>query len=90
MEGFGPIDPADDGRPFHADWEARIYALNLGLLRNGAYALDEFRDAVERLPPARYVTLSYYERWLEAVESLLLAKGHLVSADLDAPEAVVE
>jgi hypothetical protein len=23
MEGFGPLDPADDGQPFLADWEAR-------------------------------------------------------------------
>ncbi|MGH9023233.1 MAG: hypothetical protein ACRDV9_09065, partial [Acidimicrobiia bacterium] len=80
----GPIDPADDGKPFRADWEARIFALNLGLLRKGAYALDEFRDSVERIPPARYVTASYYERWLEGIESLLVAKGHLAPADLEA------
>lgn len=84
MEGFGSIDPADDGKPFHADWEARVYALNIGLLRKGAYAVDEFRDAVEHIPPARYLTASYYERWLEGIEWLLVVKGHLTPDDLDA------
>lgn len=83
MEGFGAVDPSDDGRPFHADWEARVYALNFGLLRHRLYALDEFRDAIERIPPARYVTASYFERWLEAIESLLVAKGVIEQSDLE-------
>lgn len=75
MEGFGPIDPADDGQPFHADWEARVYALNVALLRRGVYQLDEFRDAIERLEPAVYLESSYYQRWLAAIEDLLGRKG---------------
>lgn len=75
MEGFGPVDPADDGQPFHADWEARVYALNTALLRRGVYQLDEFRDAIERLAPAVYLESSYYQRWLAAIEDLLARKG---------------
>jgi hypothetical protein len=84
MEGFGPIDPSDDGRPFHADWEARVYALNLALVGRGVYTLDEFRDAVERTPAARYLAAPYYERWLEGVERLLVEKGVIKTGDLDA------
>ena len=29
----------------------KLYALNTVLVRRGAYTLDEFRDAVERMPP---------------------------------------
>jgi nitrile hydratase len=84
MEGFGPVDPADDGQPFEADWEARIYAVHLALLRRGVYGLDEHRDAIERLPPARYLAASAYERWLEAIETLVVEKGLISAADLDA------
>jgi len=68
--GFGEITTEDDGAAFHADWEARVYALNTALLRRGVYNLDQFRDALERMPPAEYLAASYYERWLAAIETL--------------------
>ncbi len=75
MEGFGPVAVTADDPAFRADWEARVYALNTALLRAGVYRLDEFRDAVERMPPARYLEASYYERWLAAIQTLLIEKG---------------
>lgn len=83
-EGFGPVDPSDDGEPFHADWEARVYAVQAALLSRGAYTLDEFRDAIERLDPRTYLELSYYERWLAAIEDLVARKGILNPAELGA------
>ena len=80
MQGFGPIDTADDAEPFHADWEARVFGLNSALIRRGAYNLDEFRDAVERMPPELYLKSSYYERWFYAIRTLLVRKG-VVGAD---------
>ena len=68
--GFGEVDATDDKVAFHADWEARVFALNSALLRRGVYNLDQFRDAIERMPPARYLAASYYERWLTAIETL--------------------
>ena len=73
--GFGPVPPEDGGEPFHADWEARVFALNRALLRRGVYNLDEFRDAVERIPPEDYLSASYYERWLRAIETLVAERG---------------
>jgi nitrile hydratase subunit beta len=78
--GFGPVPRHEDGRPFAADWEARVYALNGALRSKGVYTVDEFRDAIERIPPAEYVALSYYERWLRAIETLLTGKGLLAKA----------
>lgn len=84
--GFGPIDPDPAERPaFHADWEARVFALNSVLLRRGVYNLDEFRDAIERMPPRDYLASSYYERWLAAIETLLHEKGALPDADAPGP-----
>jgi nitrile hydratase len=68
--GFGALRIEADEPPFHADWEARVYALNGALLRRGVYNLDQFRDAVESIPPEEYLGASYYERWLLAIESL--------------------
>ena len=71
----GNIDVADDGAPFHNEWEARVFAINRLLLSRGIYTLDEFRNAVERMSPQAYHDASYYERWLHGIETLLEEKG---------------
>ena len=73
--GFGELKIEADEPPFHADWEARVYALNGALLRRGRYNLDQFRDAIERIPPEQYLRAGYYERWLLAMESLTEGLG---------------
>ena len=75
QSGFGPVPLGDDGQPFHADWEARVYALNGVLRSRGIYNVDEFRDAIERIPAAEYLDASYYERWLRAIETLLAERS---------------
>src|SRR5436853_7635159 len=73
MTTFGPV-PRDETSPFHAEWEKRF----AGLMRNVPEHLfygDEFRHAIERLDPAVYLSATYYERWLGAVERLLIEKG---------------
>ena len=75
MQGFPAVVEEPDEPPFHADWEAHVFALNGALLRRGIYNLDEFRDAVERMPAQEYLAASYYERWLAAITTLLAEKG---------------
>ena len=77
MHGFGPLAIERDEPPFHHEWEARVFAINALLQRQGWYTLDEFRDALERMPPAEYLAASYYERWLFALETLVREKGVL-------------
>lgn len=83
LQGFGDVEPEFDESPFHADWEAHVYALNRALIGRGTYNLDEFRDAIERMPPAEYLAASYYERWLTAIEMLLERKGVVFTAELE-------
>ncbi len=66
-----------DEPPFHHEWEARVFAINRFFLQRGTYTLDEFRDAIERIDPELYRRASYYERWLDAIETLLAKKGVL-------------
>jgi nitrile hydratase len=75
MRGFQPIIVEPDEPPFHADWEAHVFAINSALIRGGVYNLDEFRDAVERIPPGEFMAASYYERWFIAISALLVEKG---------------
>lgn len=82
MQGFGTIDTVTDDEPFHADWEAHVFALNRALIRRGVYNLDEFRDAIERMPPAEYLGASYYERWLAGITTLLTEKGVVPAGEI--------
>jgi hypothetical protein len=82
MQGFGPLQQQSDDTPFHADWEAHVFALNLVLIGRGIYNLDEFRDAIERMPALDYLASSYYEKWLRAITTLLAEKGVLTEEEL--------
>jgi nitrile hydratase subunit beta len=82
MQGFGPIEQEADEPPFHADWEAHVFALNRALIGRGVYNLDEFRDAIERMPPQQYLVSSYYEKWLHAITTLLVEKGVLSAQEV--------
>jgi nitrile hydratase len=77
---------------FHADWERRIFALNLAMGAWRRWNLDMSRYARELMPPAEYLTTTYYEHWLFGLELLLEQKGLLQSDELarvrDAPDTV--
>ncbi len=79
MHGFGRVRAEPDEPVFHASWEGRVLAMQLRA-RGRIYNMDEFRHAIERMPAARYLDAGYYERWLTAVETLLVEKG-VVSAE---------
>ena len=78
MMGYGPVRAEADEPVFHADWEARMFALS-GLV-GGGWNLDEDRSACESMPPADYITTSYYEHWLYGLTTLLQSYG-LASLD---------
>src|SRR3712207_9282185 len=86
MAGFPAIVEEPDEPPFHADWEAHVFALNGALIKRGVYNLDEFRDAIERMPPEEYLAASYYERWFTAITTLLAEKGVALPDELDVPQ----
>ena len=82
MQGFPPVRQETGEPPFHADWEAHVFALNRALIGRGVYNLDEFRDAIERMPPQEYLAASYYEKWLRGITVLLAEKGVLTGEEL--------
>lgn len=83
FQGFGAIDTGDDPEPYHADWEARVVGLVNALRAQGIFNTNEFRDAIESMPPSEYLATSYYERWFRAVCTLLERKGVIRAGELD-------
>ena len=81
MHGFGAVVP--DGAVFHEDWEARLFALSEISSGIGITA-GHFREAIESMPPAAYLTASYYERWLFGLERRLQRAGTLAPGDVEA------
>jgi nitrile hydratase beta subunit len=84
MMAFGPVEPEADEPPFHAEWEGRVLGLNLAANATGAWNLDMGRHAREALPPAEYLSSTYYEIWLSGLERLVVKYGLLSEAELAA------
>jgi nitrile hydratase len=86
MHGFGQLQIERDEPVFHQRWEGIVRAM-MARTNGRFYNLDEFRHAIERMPPDEYLRASYYERWLHAVETLLQEKGVLAQeAPAPAPD----
>jgi nitrile hydratase subunit beta len=78
--GFGPIELEENEPNFHAKWEERAFAITLAMGATGSWTLDASRFARETLPPAVYLSSSYYEIWTRGLEKLVVENG-LVSSD---------
>jgi len=84
MHGFGPVTPEPNEPVFHSDWERRTFALALATMGSGRVNVDEYRRVIERMPPVDYLAASYYERWLHAIEALLVEKQLISPDEIDA------
>jgi nitrile hydratase subunit beta len=82
MHGFGPVIREQNEPVFHSDWEKRVFAMTLTAMGRRVCNVDEFRRTIERMPPAGYLAASYYEKWLHALESLLVEKGVVTPEEL--------
>ena len=83
MHGMGPIVLEEDEPVFHAEWERRIFALMRAMSVWERWNIDMSRHARERIPPARYLGSSYYERFLHSLETLLVEKEFLTQEEIE-------
>lgn len=89
VEGFGPLTIEEDEPFFHHEWEARVMAMRLLMGFWRKWNIDAGRHSVERLPPADYLSLTYYEKWLASLIDLMVT-ANLVTADEAASGQVAE
>jgi len=84
MHGFGAIDTEADDRAFHAEWEGRVFAINLAITAATGQSLDAGRAGIESLPPADYLNLPYFGRWFAALCRSLETSGIFTAEQMQA------
>ena len=87
MHGMGPIRREENEPVFHETWEGRVYAINRALGAWGKWNIDAGRHGIEVLPPADYLRMSYYEKWLVRNMALLVQHGLVTQAELESGKA---
>jgi hypothetical protein len=84
----GPVERAEHD---YAMWEKRTDAMLRILTRDRhIIRVDELRRAIESIPPKDYETMSYYERWITAIETLIIEKGLLTREEIDRRVETIE
>ena len=85
MQDMGPIRREHDEPIFHAEWERRVFALF-----NAVPDVDVpyGRYQIELIPPADYLRMSYYEKWLTALAQILTKTGMVTPAEIESGKAV--
>ena len=75
MHGMGPIVEERNEPVFHDEWEGRIFAMNLAMGAWRKWNIDASRHARELIPPAEYLRMTYYERWVSGLLQLIVKSG---------------
>lgn len=79
----GPVDRTEHEPSF---FEQRVDAM-MRLLSHparGHFTVDAMRRSIESLPPEDYFGLGYYERWIRTIRQLVIEKGLITEAELEA------
>ncbi|MBZ5579142.1 MAG: nitrile hydratase subunit beta [Acidobacteriia bacterium] len=83
MHGMGLIQHEKNEPVFHEAWEGRVYAMNRALGAFGKWNIDASRHGIELLPPADYLRMSYYEKWLTRNIALLVQHGLVTREEME-------
>jgi nitrile hydratase beta subunit len=78
--GHGPVVAEPNEPVFHAEWEKRAFALTLAMAMPGQWNIDMSRFARENRPAGEYLSMSYYQLWFYALETMLKERS-LVTDD---------
>lgn len=80
MQDMGPIQREKDEPVFHAEWERRTFAL-FNAVDVGEW--PRIRYQIELIPPADYLRMSYYEKWLTALVPLVTQAGMVTPSEIE-------
>ena len=80
LPGAGPIDQSQHDL---SDWEILADAVNQALGVRGIKRTDEMRRAREEMDSAAYRNMTYYERWIASIETILIEKKILTREEID-------
>jgi nitrile hydratase len=80
---MGAVQREKNEPVFHQRWEGRVWGMMWLGSAWGKWNLDAMRHAIERIPPADYLRMSYYEKWLAALVDLVTGRGLVTRAELE-------
>jgi nitrile hydratase beta subunit len=80
---MGPVQREKNEPVFHQGWEGRVWGMMWLGSAWGKWNLDAMRHAIERIPPADYLRMSYYEKWLAALVDLVTGGGLVTRAEVE-------
>jgi nitrile hydratase len=83
QQNMGPVQYEKNEPVFRAPWEARVDALDRSMRAWRKWNLDAHRHALELLPPADYLRMSYYERWLNRLVTQIVKYGFVSQEEID-------
>jgi nitrile hydratase len=83
MHGMGPLVEEKNEPVFHHEWEGRIFAMNLAMGGWRKWNLDASRHSRELIPPADYLRMSYYEKWVAGLVELMVQSGLTTLAEIE-------
>jgi nitrile hydratase len=83
MQDMGAVQREKNEPVFHQRWEGRVWGMMWLGSAWGKWNLDAMRHAIERIPPADYLRMSYYEKWLAALVDLVTGRGLVTRAELE-------
>ena len=66
------------------DFDREIDAMRQILGAKKLMSVDEMRRAIEAIPEADYLRMTYYQRWLRSITDNMLTKGVFTEAELRA------
>jgi nitrile hydratase subunit beta len=87
MHGMGPLRSEKDEPVFHERWEARAFALTGAMEAWGKWTRDASRHERELIPPAEYLRMSYYEKWIAGLIELLVKAGLVTATEIESGKA---
>jgi hypothetical protein len=87
--GAGPINKSEHELSW---WEKRTDAIASLLMspEKRVMRVDELRRAIEDMEPARYEQSKYYEKWLHAIETIMVERGILTREEIDRKAKALE
>lgn len=84
MDGFGAVEVEPNEPVFHEPWERTVFGIATAVFLARIGNTHAYRHAIERMDPRHYLAAPYYERMLTGVATMLVERGIVSRAELEA------
>jgi nitrile hydratase beta subunit len=82
--GLGPVPMETDEPGWRSAWERRAFGASVAAVIKGMLIPPTQRAAFEALHPVTYLSMTFYERWLYALEQCAVTTGVLTREEIEA------